>query len=462
MRILVVDDEEVARHSVRRLLQRRGFADVDLCAEGGAALAALQAKDYDVVLLDLLMPGMDGLEVLAAAKPQAPATEFVLVTAVDDVPQAVRALRLGAYDYLVKPVDNARLVFTLERALERRGLRAGQAGQGGGAGRPLGIPPAFANFLTAAPRMREILAYAEVMARSGLAVLVTGESGTGKELLAHGIHRASGAGTGPLVAVNVAAIPESLFDSQFFGHLKGSFTGAVEDRAGFFEQADGGSLFLDEIGELPMALQAKLLRAIEERRVTRIGGRAPVPFRAQIISATNQDLEAACRAGRFRSDLLYRLRGAHVHLPPLRERRADIPLLLRHLWDEACSRLGKADLAPPEAWVGRLLRQDFPGNVRELRQAVEQAAALVGTAAEAWLSAPAGGSASPAAGGGTLCSLKESDARHLRFVLEETGGNRRAAARILGITPRQLYRRLAKLRAVGGEAPGGGVAAARS
>jgi two-component system response regulator AtoC len=447
VRILVVDDEEVARRSVRRLLQRRGYDDVDLCADGREAIAAIRAGGYDIVLLDLLMPGMDGLEVLAAAKPQAPDTEFILVTAVDEVANAVRAVRLGAYDYLVKPVDNERLVLSLERAVEHRGLRAGLARPDGCGGRPLEISTAFANFITASPRMREILAYADIMARSGLTILITGESGTGKELLAQGIHRAAAASPGPLVAVNVAAIPTSLFESQFFGHIKGSFTGAVADQAGFFEQAGNGSLFLDEIGELPFAQQAKLLRAIEEKRVTRIGSSRSIPFRAQLISATNQDLETACREGCFRPDLLYRLKGAHIHLPPLRERREDIPLLMRHFWQEACERHGRSGLAPPAPFVENLLRQDIPGNVRELRHTVEQAVLLAGTPVSSWLTHPGSGLPAPKPLAETgLCSLRQSDARHVRFVLEQAGGNRQAAARILGITARQLYRRLAAMR----------------
>lgn len=315
MRILIVDDEVVALNSVRRLLKRRGFSNVEICDNGMDAISRIKNKDFDIVLLDLLMTEVDGLQVLKSTKPFKPRTEFILVTAVDDIATAVKAVRLGAHDYLVKPVDNERLVLSIERAYERIGLFAGLAGTRTKSN-AVDIPEAFSDLITQCPRMAELLSYAAVMARSGNPILISGESGTGKELLAHGIHRINESPDAPFIAVNVSSIAETLFESQFFGHIKGAFTGADKDHPGFFEQADGGTLFLDEIGELSLNLQAKFLRVLEEKSVLRISETTPIPIDIRIISATNQDLDKACQEGRFRLDLLYRLRAAHIHLPP--------------------------------------------------------------------------------------------------------------------------------------------------
>ena len=320
MRILIVDDEQTALDSVRRLLRRRGMGQVETCASGAEAIERIKSTGFDIVLLDYMMPGTDGLQVLEATKPFKPDVEFIMVTAMDDVSSAVRAIRLGAYDYLVKPVDVERLYLTIERAFEHRGLKAGVAGRA--SGKPLpDIPPGFEDIVTASPRMLELLSYVSVMARSDVPFLITGESGTGKELLARGVHRSGPNPNGPYVAVNVASIPETLFESHFFGHVKGAFTGADRDYKGYFEQADGGTLFLDEIGELPMDRQAKLLRVLETKEVTRLGETSSIQVDVRIVSATNRDLNLACQEGKFRVDLLYRLQSGLVHLPPLRERR---------------------------------------------------------------------------------------------------------------------------------------------
>ena len=447
MKILVVDDEPVALTTVRRLLRRRGLTEVDICDGGCAAVAAIRRQPYDIVLLDLLMPDLDGMQVLEATKPFVPETEFVIITAVEDTATAFKALRLGAYDYLVKPVDNDRLVLAIERAYERKGLRAGMAGASGGKNRRE-VPPAFAPMVSRDPRMHELLGYAAIMAKSGVSLLITGESGTGKELLARGIHRGGPAPAGPFVAVNVSSIPESLFESQFFGHVKGAFTGAHGDYPGFFEQAHGGTLFLDEIGELPLHLQAKLLRALEEKTVTRIGQTAAVAVDVRIVSATNQDLDKACQRGRFRLDLMYRLKSAHIHLPPLRERDGDIPLLAERFLAEANRRFDKAvDGLAPEA-LDCLQQHDYPGNVRELKQRVESAVLVC----EGPLLRPAdlGQSAAPAVPAGfsrRLCTLKEDADAHVAFVLVQAGGDRHKAAAILGISLRQVQRRLSILKA---------------
>ncbi|HOK07442.1 MAG TPA: sigma-54 dependent transcriptional regulator [Syntrophales bacterium] len=442
MRILIVDDEPLALSSVKRLLKWRGYREVDTCDGGREAVKRLKETDYDLVLLDLLMPEVDGIQVLEQIKPLKPQTEFIILTALDDIPTTVKAIRLGAYDYLVKPVDNDLLVMCIERAFERRSLLSTVVGA---PGRPGTVPPPFAPFVTACPKVISLLNYAVQMARSGNPVLITGESGTGKELVARGIHRAGPAADGPFVAVNVSAIPSTMFETQFFGHVRGAFTGAEGTYRGFFEQADGGTLFLDEIGELPYGLQAKLLRVLEEKRFTPLGGAKAISVDVRVISATNMDIEAACREGRFRLDLLYRLKSVHIHLPPLREREGDIPLLAAHFLKEAARRHQKpVEGFSPEA-MDILARADYPGNVRELAHVVENAVILADTP----LILPHHlqvRSSPPSLFARRLCSLRENDEAQVAYVLMHTRFDRRQAARILGITVRQLQRKMARMR----------------
>ena len=339
MKILIVDDEEVSLSSVKRILKWHGLKNIEICDSGSEAIRKIRQENFDVVLLDLLMPEVDGMQVLESTKPYCPGTEFIILTAVDDISTTVKAMRQGAYDYLVKPVDNELLILSIERAYERKGLLAGlsvtascQAAE---------IPPAFSDTLTQNTQMKALISYAQVMARSGNPVLITGESGTGKELMARGIHRAGPAPDGPFVAVNVSAIPATMFESQFFGHVKGAFTGADGSHQGFFQQADGGTLFLDEIGELPIGLQSKLLRVLEDKTFTPLGAGHPVRVDVRLISATNRELDRACQEGHFRIDLLYRLKSATICLPALRERRNDIPLLAAHFLQNACARHNK-------------------------------------------------------------------------------------------------------------------------
>ena len=443
MNILIVDDEEIALTSVQRLLKWRGLRDVEICDNGREAIFSIREKDYDIVLLDLLMPETDGMQVLEATKPFKPWTEFIILTAVDDIPVTVRAIRLGAYDYLVKPVDNELLFLTIERAYERKGLLKGlSAGSRTYAGE---TPGAFAEIITQCPLMKSLLAYAQVMARSGNPVLITGESGTGKELVARGIHRAGPAPNGPFIAVNVSAIPNTMFETQFFGHVRGAFTGAEANYRGFFEQADGGTLFLDEIGELPAGLQSKLLRVLEEKSFTPLGGSKAIQVEVRVISATNMDLDRACQEGRFRLDLLYRLQSAHVHIPPLQEREGDIALLANHFLREANNRHGKEVTGfSPEA-MDVLTRREYRGNVRELAQVVENSVLLC----EREIILPHHLGRQPTRQSlfaRRLCSLKENDEIHVAYVLMNTGPDRRQAAAVLGITVRQLQRKLAQMR----------------
>lgn len=445
MRILVVDDETVALSSVRRLLKRKGHQDVDICDNGKEAISRIRSKDYDVAIIDLLMPGIDGLQVIEGAKPYAPSTEFIMLTAVEDAAVAFKALHLGAYDYLVKPVDNDRLMLSIERAYERKSLLT-CIGQAKSEDSGFEVPAAFSGMITQYPPMKGLLSYVEIMSRSGTPILITGESGTGKELIAKGIHQSGPQPGTPFIAVNVASVPETLFESQFFGHARGAFTGAEKDMPGYFEQANGGTLFLDEIGELPIHLQAKLLRVLEDKTVVRIGDSRGISIVTRIVSATNQNLDKACQEGRFRLDLLYRLKSAHIHLPPLRDRGKDVLLLASHFLKQACIRHNKQISGfSPEA-LSLLSQETFPGNIRELIQWVEKAVLL----SNSDLIQPQDLNQKPGDPAVSftraLCSLKENDDIHTAYVLTQTRGNRSQAAQILGVSIRQIQRKLNQIK----------------
>lgn len=444
MKILVVDDEQIVLTSVRRLLRRRGMTDVEICDNGKDAVEKILSTDFDIVLLDVLMPEVDGLQVLDSTKPHKPHTEFIMVTAVEDVATSVRAIRLGAYDYLVKPVDPERLFMTIERAYERKGLRAGQAGslgtQKNGA-----VPEEFSEIITHNPRMIELMRYTHIMARSGLPILVCGESGTGKELFARSIHRTARDNKKPFVPVNVAAIPESLFESQFLGHATGAFTGATGEHMGYFEQADGGTLYMDEIGELPAAQQVKFLRVLEDRTITRLGENQPREVDVQIVASTNADLETACREGRFRLDLYYRINTGLIHVPPLRERAEDLPLLADHFLAMASQRFEKPIRGYSPAAMEALAVREFPGNVRELIGVINNGVLMCD-----------GDRIQPEHLGQPIqeaglfsrrpCTLKEAAEEHVAYILAHNSGSLQKTAQILGISVRQVQRRLADMR----------------
>jgi DNA-binding NtrC family response regulator len=443
MRILIVDDEEVALNSIKRLLKWRGIRSVDTCQNGKDAIAKIKENDFDIVLLDLLMPEIDGMQVLESTKPYRPHTEFIILTAIDDIPTTVKAIRLGAYDYLVKPVENDLLFLAIKRAYERRGLLIGLSATAGyGKSK---VPNAFAEIITQCPRMCSLLSYAQVMAAGGNPIMITGESGTGKELVAKGIHQAGPMPQGPFVAVNVNAIPATMFESQFFGHAKGAFTGADAPYRGYFEQADGGTLFLDEIGELPVGLQSKLLRVLEEKSFYPLGSSKPVWVDVRVISASNRDIEKACQEGNFRLDLLYRLKSIHIHLPPLREREGDIPLLALHFLNKSCECHKKNISGFSSEAMDLLNNRNYPGNVRELSQIIDNAVLVADS--NMILPSHLGMIAkSQSTLSRQLCTLKENDEAHLVYVLKNVHGDRSRAAQILGITVRQLQRKIAAMK----------------
>ncbi|MBI4514990.1 MAG: sigma-54-dependent Fis family transcriptional regulator [Deltaproteobacteria bacterium] len=368
-KVLIVDDERDMRWLLTRVLQAEGF-DVLTAEDGDEAVNVAERDTPDVILLDIRMPRVDGLTALEQMRDRGLASPVIMVTAVGEIGSAVRALRLGAYDYAVKPFDNNDLVATVKRALEPRGAAAAVVGTrprveaGGDLRLVMGGSPAIAR----------VIDQIERVAPTNYTVLVEGETGTGKELVARALHHRSGRRDKPFVTVDCGAIPDTLIEAELFGHEKGSFTGAHQRRQGLIPVASGGTFFLDEVGNLPLGAQAKLLRVLQEHEVRAVGSREPIAVDVRIIAATNSALEEHVRGGTFRKDLFFRLGEFRIGLPPLRHRREDIPLLARNFCLEACTDLGRPPLAITAAAMETLVRHDWPGNARELRNAVRQAA----------------------------------------------------------------------------------------
>ncbi len=445
-RILIVDDEKNVRATLARALALEGHETAG-AGDGEEALVRLDGGGFDLAVVDLAMPALDGLGLLAALRRRGDPTPVIILTAHGSVPRAVEALRAGAFDFLEKPPDRDRLLHAVGLALERS--RLGREIQElrretGGAGEMIGTGPLM-------ERLRADIALA---APSDGRVLITGEHGTGKELVARAVHATSPRSGGAFVKVNCAAVPETLFESELFGHVQGAFTGARENRQGKFEAAHGGTLFLDEVGEIPVHLQPKLLRAIETGEVERIGGRGEFQVDVRVVAATNRDLEAEVAASRFRADLFYRLNVIRLHVPPLRDRRQDIPDLARRFLADCCRRNGfPAKALEPEA-LERLAAGGYPGNVRELRNAMERLAILTPGErirpgdVERLLATP--GQGLPAS-----ASLKDQVAACERgaiaAALEQHGGSMAEAARALGMERSHLYK---KMKALGMERPG--------
>ncbi len=363
-RILVVDDEDGIRRTLRQLLEYEGH-EVREAASGGEALTAHEESRPDLTFLDVKMARMDGLEVLDRIRETEPGALVVMISGHGTIETAVEATRRGAFDFLEKPLDTDRILLTIRNALQRERLEQENA-------RLRGEVESRHEIVGRSFAIAQVLDRVEKVGPTDARVLVTGENGTGKELVARALHRVSPRANAPLVEVNCAAIPSELIESELFGHVKGSFTGATADRAGKFEQADGGTLFLDEIGDMSLAAQAKVLRALQDGVVTRVGGQKPIQVDVRVIAATNKNLDREIEAGRFRDDLYFRLNVVPIHVPPLRERRDDIPMLVRHFTEKA---LGEQRLPPrhfTDEAVSHLERMDWPGNVRELRNTVER------------------------------------------------------------------------------------------
>jgi two-component system response regulator AtoC len=441
MRLLIVDDDAGLRKSLSLILQEAGHETVVATdAEEGLQIAASQV--FDLVLTDVRMPGMGGLEFLRRYRESGGEALVLVMTAYGSFDLAVEAMKAGAYDYLAKPFGAEEVLLTLRKAEEREQLRR----EVGRLREEVKSEVKFGEIVARSPLMTSALDVAAKVARHDSAVLVTGQTGTGKELIARLIHRESPRHDAQFVAVNCGAIPENLLESEFFGHVRGAFSGAHRDRAGLFETARGGTLFLDEVGELPGALQVKLLRAIQEGEVRRVGSDETVHVDVRIISATNQDLEAACREGRFRQDLYYRLAVVPIHLPSLISRREEIPELARRFLERHGKRLGlPAPHISPDG-MARLLEYNWPGNVRELENVLERAMVLSNTneitsdVLPEHVRTP--GPAAATSGDNNDLSVKRRTAaleKHLiELALERTAGNKTKAAELLELSPRAL------------------------
>jgi DNA-binding NtrC family response regulator len=371
--VLVVDDESGVRASIRAILG--GTCDVLEASNGTAALELLRSHEVDLVMLDQRMPGEPGIDVLPKVKAHDPSIVVVLATAVHDVRTAVEALRRGAYDYLTKPFDVDDILRLVQRALEKRALED-EVIRLRSALTPTGTGHGFEGMMGRHPDMVRMYQLITQIAPTPTTVLITGESGTGKELVARAIHNQSGRRTQPFVAVNLAAIPDTLIESELFGHEKGAFTGAHARKLGKFELAHGGTLFLDEIGSLRLDLQAKLLRALQQREIERVGGARPVAVDARVVAATNVNLKTAVREKAFREDLFYRLNVVPITLSPLRERRDDIPVLVEHFVRKVARECHRDVRGVSAGALDVLARYDWPGNVRELENAIHRAVVL--------------------------------------------------------------------------------------
>jgi len=442
--VLVVDDDASMCETLDVGLAPRGFA-VRWTTSPAEALDLLGNDGFEVVVTDLNMRGMNGIELCAQIAANRPDVPVIVITAFGSLDTAVAAIRAGAYDFITKPLEIDALAIALERAVGHRRLRE----EVKRLREAHDATSRFEDLFGASPAMRGVHEMLQRIADSDASVLITGESGTGKEVVARALHRRGRRRDGPFVAINCAALPETLLESELFGHARGAFTDARAARSGLFVQASGGTLFLDEITEMPLALQPKLLRALQERVVRPLGGEGEVPFDVRLVSATNRDLETAVEEGRFREDLFFRVNVIHVALPPLRARGGDILLLAQRFVDEYASRSGKqvTGLSPQAA--ERLLAYSWPGNVRELENCIERAIALaqhdrilpddLPEKVRAYRrSHVLVASDDPA----ELVPLEEVERRYILRVMEAVGGNKSQAAQVLGLGRKTLYRKL--------------------
>ena len=447
-RVLVADDDQDSCHALSALLAGWGY-EVAEAMDGSEALGRAVAFRPSLIVTDLVMPGMDGLALLKALRVELPASTVIVLTGHATVETAVAAMRDGAYDYLTKPVDLRRLRALVDKALEQSEvLREVTLLR-----RQLDGTQAMGTLIGASAPMQAIYKTIEQAATTSAPVLISGESGTGKELAARTIHSLSVRGKGPFVAINCGAIPETLLESELFGHERGAFTGAVERRAGYFELADGGTLFLDEIAEMSAALQAKYLRVLQDGVVRRLGGRAELKVDVRIIAATNRDPREAIKQGAFREDLYYRLNVFSFTMPPLRVRKGDIPLLAEAFVMEFASKYDRAAKGLSAEALGTLGRHSWPGNVRELRNCLERA--VVGSTGSELTGAllpldlpplPEADGASSGAPSPPLLSLDEAERLHILRTLAALGSNKTRTAETLGISLKTLHNKLRRYR----------------
>jgi len=444
VRVLVVDDDEITCNLLEEVLSKEGYA-VHKALDGREAIERGEKQAYDVVLSDIKMIDVDGMEVLRAYRQRSPETIIIMMTAFGSIETAIRAIKEGAYDYVSKPFKLDEIKLTLQRALEQRRLVEENIHYR----QELITKYKLENIVGRSPQMLQVYKTIARVAESRSTVLVTGESGTGKELIARAIHFNSPRAARPFVAVDCSSLAETLLESELFGHVRGAFTGAVTTKKGLFEEADRGTCFLDEIGDISLAMQAKLLRVLQEHEIKRVGGTETIKIDVRIVAATNQNLEALVTEKKFREDLFYRLNVVAIHLPPLRERPEDVPLLADHFLGKYASQNNKPVSRISPETMDLLLRHRWPGNVRELENVIERAATLSGTNLILPEDLPRRLQMEPAqmslSSLPSRMPLSELEKLYIQKVLEETGGNKKKAADILGIDRRTLYRMATRL-----------------
>lgn len=447
-RVLVVDDEPEMAAVIEQALTRRNYQTVQLNS-ADAAWERLEQEDFDVVVTDLNMKGMSGVELTERVCKNRQDLPVIVITAFGSLETAIATLRAGANDFITKPFDIDQLVVAVERAIQSRSLRAEVTRLRDEVARS----KPSADFIGDGPAMRKLHEVIARVAETDATVLVTGESGSGKELVARDVHKRSKRAGGPFVAINCAALPETLLESELFGHVKGAFTDAKTSKRGLFVEASGGTLFLDEIGELPPGIQAKLLRALEERSVRPVGGTSETPFDARLVTATNRDLESLVESGRFREDLYYRINVVHVDLPPLRSRGSDVVLLAQHFTTKLSAPMGKTVKGFSSAVAERLISYSWPGNVRELQNCIERAIALARFDELTVEDLPPKvrdykpsfvvvATEDPT----DLVTMEEVERRYIQRVMEAVGQNKTQAAKVLGFDRTTLYRKLERYK----------------
>jgi two-component system response regulator AtoC len=449
-KILVIDDEANMGHMLAAVLKKAGF-QVDSVLDGKAGLEKITQAHYDFILCDIKMPVMDGMEFLRSGGDRISQSTVIMMSAYGSIDAAIEAMKLGAYDYISKPFKPDEVLLALKKAEERERLKR-ENRQLRARIQAIEKDYSFGRLVARSRAMLDVFALAQKAARYSTTVLILGESGTGKELVAHGIHNEGERARMPLVPINCGGIPENLLESELFGYRKGAFTGADRDKKGLFQEADGGTIFLDEIGELPLALQVKLLRVLQESELRPVGDSRSMRVDVRVIAATARNLEEEVKKGRFREDLFYRLNVLTIRLPPLRERPEDIPHLCRHFLERFSAKMGKqvADISPAALTI--LLHHQWPGNVRELENAVERAVLLAeeGILLPEHLPAELGGAGAEgldrkqADGLSLKIAQRETERRLITRALQATGGNRTQASRLLEISHPSL---LSKIKA---------------
>lgn len=448
-RILIVDDEPSYLELMKGLLIQEGFTNVVTKDNPLDVMAYLDKQDVDIILLDIYMPQMTGLELLEKIYLQYPKIPVIIVTAVDKIEVALNAVKLGAYEFITKPPDTDRLFLTIRRALSKRLLETERDSLRKVLSDEKPEQRIFSDIITDSPLMHKVFELVEIFAPTNETVLISGETGTGKDLLARKIHDLSPRRNKPFIAVNLASISTSLFESELFGHKKGTFTGAGEDKMGYFEAAKGGTIFLDEIGELPLELQGKLLRTIQYNEIMRIGDPKPINLDIRILSATNRNLLDAVNNKEFRADLYYRLNRGYIHIPPLRKRGDDILILADNFLEVGNKTYDRNILGFSEEVVKDLRQYSFPGNVRELENIILNAVAKTSNSQyidtidlpSSMHSETSGGNTS-----GRLTTLDEIVEEHVLYVMKTMGNSIQKAAPILGVSERTLQRRLKTIR----------------